>query len=165
MKRSLPNFNGKNAVSYSGSSEHNARLGEAFDKGEMPMIMKLRDFIKEAIVQIMQGMNAADGELKHSRVGSIYKDEYKGTMAQALVNLGIVKGKGDKGILVVGFDVAVAVQEESEQSDRVNAGVGVPLLAVIGFKAGIEGQSGQTQTTSNSHRITFSLPVSFDTFT
>jgi len=124
--------------------------------------MKLQDFIKEAIVQIMQGMNAADGELKESSVGSIFKDEYEKTMAQTLVNLGIVKGKDDKGVLIVGFDVAVAVQEQSQQSDKVNAGVGVPLISVIGFKAGIEGQSGQTQTSSNTHRITFSVPVSFE---
>lgn len=40
------------------------------------MIMKLQDFIKEAIVQIMQGMNAADKELKQSNVGSIYMGSY-----------------------------------------------------------------------------------------
>jgi hypothetical protein len=125
------------------------------------MTMKLQDFIKEAIVQIMKGMNDADKELKEYDVGGIYKDEYAKTMAQTLVNLGIVKGKDDTGVLIVRFDVAVVVQEQSEQSDRVDANVGGPILSVIGFKAGIEGSSGQTQTSSNSHRITFSVPVVF----
>ena len=123
--------------------------------------MKLQDFIKDAIVQIMQGMNSADTELKASGVGSIYKDKFEKTMAQTLVNLRIVKGNDEKPVLVVGFDVAVAVQEQTDKSDKVSAGVGVPLLSVIGFKGGIEGQSGQTQTSSNTHRITFSVPVSF----
>lgn len=83
-------------------------------------------------------------------------------MAQTLVNLAIVRGKDDKGVLIVGFDVAVTVQGHSKQSDRVNATVGVPFLSVIGFKAGVEGTSDQAQTSSNSHRIKFSVPVSFE---
>jgi hypothetical protein len=125
--------------------------------------MKLNDFIKDAVVQIMQGVNAADDELKKSGNGSIYKDSFEHTMAQTLVHLSIVKGHEKKPVLVVGFDVAVAVQEQSEKSDKVSAGVSVPILSVIGFKGGVEGQSGQTQTTSNTHRITFSVPVSFET--
>jgi len=127
--------------------------------------MKLQDFIKDAIVEIMQGMNAADVKLKESGVGSIYKNKFEKTMAQTLVNLRIVKGNDEKPILVVGFDVAVAVQEQTDQSGKVNAGVSAPFLSVIGLKAGIEGQSGQTQTSSNSHRITFSVPVSFEVST
>lgn len=136
-------------------------LDETIDKGVT--LMKLQDFIKEAIVQIMQGINFADGELKESGVGSIYKDKFEKTMAQTLVNLSIVKGIEEKTVLVVGFDVAVAVIEQSDKSDKVSAGVGTSILSVIGFKAGIEGQSGQTQTSSNTHRITFSVPVSFET--
>jgi hypothetical protein len=124
--------------------------------------MKLNDFIKDAVVQIMQGINAADDELNKKGVGSIYKNKFEETMAQTLVHLQIVKGNDNKPILVVGFDVAVAVQEKIEQADKVSAGVGVPILSVIGFKGGIEGQSGETQTSSNTHRITFSVPVSFD---
>lgn len=124
--------------------------------------MKLQDFIKETVVQILQGINSADDELRESGAGSIYKDRFEKTMAQTLVNLSIVKGTDEKTVLVVGFNVAVAVQEQSEQSDKASADVGIPLLSVIGFKAGVEGQSGQTQTTSNTHRITFSVPVSFE---
>lgn len=124
--------------------------------------MKLQDFIKDAIVQIMQGLNAADGELKKSGVGRIYKDTFEKTMSQTLVHLSIVRDNEEKPVLVVGFDVAVAVQEQSDQSDKASVGVGIPLLSVIGFKAGIEGQSGQTQSSSNTHRITFSVPVSFE---
>ena len=125
--------------------------------------MKLQDFIKEAIVQIMQGINFADGELKESGVGSIYKDKLEKTMAQTLVNLNIVKGIAEKTVLVVGFDVAVAVLEQSDKSGKVGAGVGTSLLSVIGFKAGMEGESSKTQASSNTHRITFSVPVSFET--
>ena len=123
--------------------------------------MKLQDFIKEAIVQIMQGINVADSELKESGVGSIYKDKFEKTMAQTLVNLSIVKGIEEKTVLVVGFDVAVTVQEQSDQSGKVSAGVGNQFLSVIGLKTEIEGQLGQAQTSSNFHRITFSVPVSF----
>ncbi len=83
-------------------------------------------------------------------------------MAQTLVHLRIVKGKDDRTVLVVGLDVAVAAQEQSEQFGKVSAGAGTPLISVIGFGAGIEGQLGQTQISSNIHRITFSVPLSFD---
>jgi len=126
------------------------------------MTMKLQDFVKEAIVQIMQGMYAADEELKENGVGNIYMGDYEKTMAQTLVNLRIVKGKDHKGVLILGFDVAVAVQEQSEHSAEVDAGVGTPFLSVVGIKAGIEGRTGQTQRSSNAHRITFSVPVTFN---
>jgi hypothetical protein len=110
----------------------------------------------------MQGIDSADTELKKVHAGSVYKDKLEGTMAQTLVNLRIVKGTEKESVLVIGFDVAVAVQEQSDKSDKVSAGVGVPLLSVIGLKGGIEGQSGQTQTSSNTSRITFSVPLSFE---
>lgn len=135
-------------------------LDESSGKGTT--LMKLQDFIKDAIVQIMQGINIADGELQKSSAGSIYKEGFKETMAQTLANLRIVKDNDNRPVLVIGFDVAVAVHEQTDKSDKVCAGVGVPFLSVIGFKGDIEGQSGQTQASSNTHRITFSVPVSFE---
>ena len=124
--------------------------------------MELQDFIKDTLVKIMQGINTADSEMKKSGVGAIYKDKFEKTMAQTLVNLSIVKGNEEKPVLVIGFDVAVAVQEQRDKSDKASAGVGVSFLSVIGVKAGVDGQSGETQTSSNTHRITFSVPVSFE---
>lgn len=125
--------------------------------------MKLQDFIKGAIVEIMSGIKSADIELEQSGAGSIYKSPFERTMSQTLVNLGIVRDNQKRPVLIVGFDVAVVAQEHTQQSDKAGAGVNVPLLSVIGFKASLEAESGKDQTSSNTHRITFSVPISFHT--
>jgi hypothetical protein len=122
--------------------------------------MKLDEFIREAIVEIMKGIEASDRELKNSKVGSIYKGTYDRTMAQTLATLRLVKGSGNEAVLVVGFDVAVTVEEKGEASDKVTGGVGA-ILSVVGVKVGAETASRDTQTSSNTHRITFSVPLSF----
>jgi len=78
-------------------------------------------------------------------------------MAQTLATLRIVKGSEDHGVLVVGFDVAVTVQEKGEDTDKVGS-VGA-ILQVVGVKIGAESVSTEMQTTSNTHRITFSIPL------
>ena len=124
--------------------------------------MKLQDFIPDAIAQIMEGLSAADKRLKDAQTGRIYKDPIKETMAQTMVNLGIVKDNNKKPLLVVGFDVALVVEEQAGHSDKANLGVAAPLLSVIGVKGGVEGQSNETQKSSQAHRLKFSIPVSFE---
>ena len=124
--------------------------------------MKLQDFIPDAIAQIMEGLSSADKHLKEAQTGRIYKEPITETMAQTLVNLGIVKDNSKKPLLVVGFDVALIVEEQAGHSDKANVGVSVPLLSVIGVKGGVEGGSNETQKSSQTHRLTFSVPVSFE---
>ena len=120
--------------------------------------MKLDEFIKQAVVEIMRGINTSDDELRKSGLGSIYRGDYERTMAQTLATLRIVKGPGDQGILVVGFDVAVTVQERAETSDKVEGGMGA-ILSVVGIKVVAETTAAEAQTSSNTHRITFSVPL------
>jgi len=49
--------------------------------------MKLDEFIKEAVVEIMRGIDTSDKELRESNLGSIYRGQYKRTMAQTLATL------------------------------------------------------------------------------
>src|SRR5262245_40133764 len=113
--------------------------------------MKLDDFIKEAVVEIMRGIDASDRELREKNLGSIYRGDYKRTMAQTLATLRIVKGPGDQGVLVVGFDVAVSVQEKAEDTDKIQSGIGA-VLSVVGVKIGAEVTSTEVLTSSNVHR-------------
>jgi len=69
----------------------------------------------------MRGIDTSDKELRESNLGSIYRGQYKRTMAQTLATLRIVKGSEDHGVLVVGFDVAVTVQEKCEDTDKVGS--------------------------------------------
>lgn len=120
--------------------------------------MKLDEFIKEAVVEIMRGIQTADDEMRKNNLGSIYRGGYERTMAQTLATLRIVKGPGDEGVLVVGFDVSVTVEEKGESSEKVNAGFGA-VLSVVGVKVGGEMAGSETLTSSNTHRITFSIPL------
>jgi len=54
--------------------------------------MKLDEFIKEAVAEIMRGIDISDKELRECNLGSIYRGQYKRTMAQTLATLRIVKG-------------------------------------------------------------------------
>lgn len=120
--------------------------------------MKLDEFIKEAVVEIMRGIQTADDEIRKNNLGSIYRGDYERTMAQTLATLRIVKGPGNQGVLVVGFDVAVTVEEKGESSEQVNAGLGA-VLSVVGVKVGGEMTGKETQTSTNTHRISFSIPL------
>ena len=124
--------------------------------------MKLQDFIPDAIAQIMEGLSAADKRLEKARIGRIYKESIKETMAQSTAPLGIIKDNNKKPLLVVGFDIALVVEEQAGHSDKANAGISAPLLSVIGVKVGVEGQSNETQKSSQTHRLKFSDPVSFE---
>jgi hypothetical protein len=120
--------------------------------------MKLDEFIKEAVVEIMRRIDTSDKEPRESNLGSIYRGRYKRTMAQTLATLRIVKGPEDHGVLVVGFDVAVTAQEKGEDTDKVAGSVGA-ILQVVGVKIGAESVSTEMQTTINTHRIIFSIPL------
>jgi hypothetical protein len=123
--------------------------------------MKLRDFVNGAIVEMMHGIDDADKQLKKNGVGSIAKDNF-GALNQTLVHASITK-KTDKTtpILLVGFDIAVVVQEQSGASDKASVGIGA-FLSVVGFGSRIEGESSEKFTSSNTHRITFTVPLSFE---
>jgi hypothetical protein len=82
----------------------------------------------------------------------------KGPWLKTLATLRIVKGPEDHGVLVVGFDVAVTAQEKGEDTDKVAGSVGA-ILQVVGVKIGAESVSTEMQTTSNTHRIIFSIPL------
>ena len=122
--------------------------------------MKLRDFVNGAIVEMMHGINDADKQLKTDGVGSIAKEDF-GAMNQTLVHAGITK-RTDKTtpILLVGFDISVVVEEQSGDSEKASAGIGV-VLSVVGFGSRLEGASSEMYTSSNTHRITFTVPLSF----
>jgi hypothetical protein len=120
--------------------------------------MKLDEFIKESVVEIMKGIQTSDEELRSGNLGSIYRGEYERTMAQTLATLRIVKGEGNHGVLVVGFDVAVTVEEREDASDKIEGGIGA-ILSVVGVKVGANSATSETYTSSNTQRLTFSLPL------
>lgn len=108
--------------------------------------MKLEDFIKESLCQIIKGVQDAqafaeqnDAEINSKSLrqkndtGSYYYDSYDGTPAQ-----------------VIDFDVAVTTTEQGSSTGK--AGIFVSV-----FGAGIEGMSSAEHLISN--RIKFSIPV------
>ena len=120
--------------------------------------MKLDEFIRESVVEIMKGIQTSDEELRSAKLGSIYRGEYERTMAHTLATLRIVKGEGNHGVLVVGFDVAVTVEEREDASDKIEGGIGA-ILSVVGVKVGANSATSETYTSSNTQRLTFSLPL------
>jgi len=110
--------------------------------------MELKQFVTEAITQVMEGVKNAQHEIKNNT----------GTIAPGVNPYGEKQqwlAKGDKQFVhTIIFDVAVTVVEESQSK----AGVGW-IIGVLGI--GASGQSSKG--ISNVSRIQFEVPIIYPT--
>ena len=109
-------------------------------------MLELRDFISRVIVDIVEGINDANGRLEG-------KD--------ALVSPALVHERqmvNQNGSLPhverINFDVALTASESSKEGMDVSGGVGVKVLS-----AKMEGKGEQAESSSTVSRIQFSLPI------
>ena len=98
--------------------------------------MKLQDFVKESLLQVINGVNDANAAL----------DDNTGSINPR--GRGVEKGRSVNGspIQDVQFDVAISVTEGSE------VGAGLTVMG-IGAKAGL------SESTGSISRIKFAVPV------
>ena len=128
--------------------------------------MEIKDFIKEALLQIVDGVSSANGELK-TRGAYI---PTKNVVGEGLLATLIKDGKGTtKNHIKVDFDIAVALtQEESTKLEGSikTSGEGklsiVPLLSKVGL--GIDANGAASRETKDDgqtiHRIRCTIPLS-----
>ena len=115
--------------------------------------MDLREFIKESLVQIAQGINDANTELEST--GAIVNPLHvivNSDKSQAYGRTGKPAGQSDNSRIVerVVFDVAVV----AEQGEKTKAGIKLSV-ASIGLGAG--GQSDKSNRSES--RIQFAIPM------
>ena len=117
--------------------------------------MDLKDFVKETIVQISNGINAANAELKDAEalvnprnVGVYTKEDYR--------IYGYLDENEDRNfqriVELVEFDVAVHAREGKE----TQGGIGITVGAIA---VGSRGKSDAAE--SSDSRIKFKIPVVF----
>lgn len=113
-------------------------------------MIELKDFIKETLKQVIDGVIAAQeyGTTKGAAVNP-GNFRYGPATRECLID------EGNNGIVQpIAFDVAVTNVEEN----KIKGGIGV-FVGPVGF--GSQGQSGATN--SSVSRIAFSVPVGFPT--
>lgn len=111
--------------------------------------MNLRQFVKETIVEIIEGVADAQRELTRNCVNPI---RHMRTGEETLLIQGYHIGQNKQPVQNVEFDVAVA----ASQGTGTKGGLGV---FVAGFGVGTQGQTEKG--TSELSRIRFKVPISF----
>lgn len=109
--------------------------------------MELKEFVKETLVQIMEGVKSAQEATKDMGIVNPYQDVYGTEMHSKTV-----RDKNGQIIHMVDFDVNVTTAEGSE----VKGGAGI----VIGpLKLGGSGATNEKDTSEN--RVKFQVPISY----
>lgn len=107
--------------------------------------MNLRDFIREALVEIVAGVDAARSEVaKHGSLAG--SDQIHGHTQEA----GILNDAQGRTVSMVEFDIALA----NADSKDTKGGIGVFLGSV-----GLGSQGASHGETSSHSRIKFSVPL------
>lgn len=99
--------------------------------------MELQEFIRSVLVQVVGGVENAQRDLKDSRATI----NPEGIAAQ----IALEQGKEAPNFGSVEFEVAVEVENQSEQSDGVGIQVAVFKMGVDGKKLGIESHVGRSR--------------------
>lgn len=129
--------------------------------------MKLNEFITEQIYEIMKGIGNADEKLKSDEIGKIWKEDFD-TLGQHLVSRGIVKGKKKNKdadappIMLVDFDVNLAIEEERGKGGKAAVSVGATVVSIFKAKGEVEGHSQKTTSEKSVHNVKFTIPISIN---
>ncbi len=110
--------------------------------------MELKQFVTETLVQISEGIEAAQKQLKENGSASIINTNMTKTNDGHLVT-----GGRRRPVEYVEFDVAVLANEGTE----TKAGIGLTVASLLKLDAG--GQSNQTA--GSESRIKFKVPMSY----
>lgn len=110
--------------------------------------MDLQDFVKETLVQIASGVQAAQAEVRAS--GGIVNPAIQAT-SQNITN--VVPGVDGQNVYFVDFDVAVTVKDQSGTDGRAKLKVASFLSAGLGAEL--------TTSNASTNRLTFKIPLAF----
>lgn len=108
--------------------------------------MELREFISEALSQIVRGVHDSQIEIASSGSGGIVSPPIQTEWEKA----GYVFAKGGLPVQKVDFDIAVTVGEKTATKGTIGV-----VIAAIGL--GSQGESSNSK--SNESRIKFSVPI------
>lgn len=114
--------------------------------------MELKEFISEALIQIVSGIEDAQGKIEGSNAE--ISPRYDNRQQTMMDKLKLIQSSKGNIIQNVDFDIAVSATEGT----GTKAGVGV-LAGVFNLEAG--GSSNQENQTAS--RIKFSVPVTLPT--
>lgn len=110
--------------------------------------MDLKEFVTEALLQVAEGIEAAQAELQETGSGARINTSVTRDDSRTLV-----AGGRRHSVEFVEFDVAILANSGTE----TKAGVGLTVASLLNLSAG--GRSNQSQGTES--RIKFKVPVVF----
>lgn len=112
--------------------------------------MELRDFIKESLIQIVQGVADAQSSLIGNNCLGSVSPEIRNSRSTLESSGALLTAEGAL-VQTVEFDVSVAATEGTGTKGSIGVVVGILGL-------GSQGQSSQSS--SNTSRLKFSVPIS-----
>ena len=127
--------------------------------------MDLQHYISTTIYSVAKALQDADKALRKEGLGAVWTRDLN-TTAQYLVNVHLVKGQTDeKGVsrpvLLLDYDVSVAVDSKKSSGDSADVGTGGALLQVVGITSKVEGHSAKAISDAQVQRLKFTVPVAF----
>ncbi|MBT1444860.1 hypothetical protein KJI95_10030 [Shewanella sp. JM162201] len=112
--------------------------------------MELKDFVKDTLIQICQGVNEAQGEV--NSIGGYVNPAIYGVNGNPSHFSTLSQGEG---VFMVDFDVAVTVSEAEKQNGQAKISVATFLNA----GGGIDNSTSQSSVTKIAFKVPLSLPV------
>lgn len=111
--------------------------------------MELQDFVKEALVQVIGGVTAAQDEIRKAGSSAEISPALK-TNWETLERQGKAMSDSGRVVQLLEFDIAVTVAEKTQTKGKIGIAIGVLGL-------GSQGQSESSD--SSASRIKFSVPI------
>lgn len=114
--------------------------------------MELKDFVKETLVQITQGVHESIVQVRESGgyTNPAVRTNTKSSDSSHFANLGF-----GRNVFLVDFDVAVSVEEGT----GTNAGAKLNVASLLTLGAGGESANKSTATNRISFKVPIALPV------
>lgn len=128
--------------------------------------MKLDKYISETVYSISKAISDADKKLREEKIGRIC--EAFNTHSKDLISAHLVKGKDPENdkksipVLLLEFDVNIAVIDEKGEADEEKIGVGAKFLQVFNFGGEVKGKSSKTHSEKEIQNLKFTIPVSIN---
>ena len=115
--------------------------------------MELKDFVKETIIEISQGVSEAQKEQGDALINPRLKVQEKDSGQIALAEDGASRGiRGGRILDYVEFDVAVTIDKNTNTDGKISV-----LFGAINLSSGGASENKDSSTS----RVKFKVPVSF----
>ena len=128
--------------------------------------MDLQNFISTTIYSIAKALQDTNKELEKNDLGEVWTKDLN-TKANSLVNVNLVKGTTEKKgvsrpVLLLDYDVSVAVENKKSSGGKAGFDVNGKLLQIVGIGGKGEGHLSKELSDAQVQRLKFTVPIALN---